>query len=172
VTFEQPAGAGDAWRQAWVNAADLFDQGWHGPFRLIQNRGLGLVLQGTSEWRAYRASVTLRPHLAEAAGLGVCARGLNRYYGLWLVRGGRLQLVEAHDGERVLAEVRCDWQFESDYALSLEAAGGRLRAWLDGVMMFDVAVDEPGRLVGAVALLCREGCVSFGPVRVEPAEDL
>jgi hypothetical protein len=169
VTLGQPEGAGAAWRRTWVNAVDTLEPGWYGPYRLIQNRGEGKVLQGTAEWRDYRASVRVRPHLAEAVGLGVCARGLCRYFGLWLVRGGRVQLVEVHDEARVLAEAPWDWEFEGAYTLSLEAARGRLRAWLDGAPLFDVGARDPERLAGAVALLCREGCVSFGAVRVEPA---
>ncbi len=171
VTLDQPAGAGTAWRRAWVDAADTFDQGWHGPFRLIQNRGTGMVIQGTAGWRDYRVTARVRPHLAEAAGLGVCVRGLHRHYGLWLVRGGRVHLVEDYDEERILAAAPFDWQMEAEYVLRLQAAKGQLQAWIDEHLLFSLPVSEPARLAGAVALLCREGCVSFGPVRIEPAGD-
>jgi ADP-ribosylglycohydrolase len=171
MTLDHLAGSGTAWRRAWVDAADSFDQGWHGPFRLIQNRGTGMVLQGTPTWRNYRVSTTLRPHLAEAAGLGICARGLRRYFGLWLVRGGLLRLVETYDDEEsVLAVTSHDWRFEASYALSLEASDGCLRAWIDGAPAFDVQVAHPACLAGAVALLCREGCASFGPVHIQPGD--
>jgi hypothetical protein len=107
-------------------------------------------------------------HLAEAAGLAICARGLRRYFGLRLARGGTVELVEDFDGEALLASAPFDWQFETDYTLSLAATAGRLGAWINGEPLFTVPA-TPERLAGAVALLCREGCASFGPVRVEPS---
>ena len=172
LTLDLPAFAGGAWRRAWVDGADTFDQSWYGPFRVIQNRGDGLVLHGTAEWRDYRATARVRPHLAEAVGLVVCARGLRRWFGLRLVRGGQVDLVEVYDAsERVLASAALAWDWEGEYHLSLEAAGGQLRAWVDDQVLFTHRVPEPDRLHGAVALFVREGCASFGPVRIAPAAD-
>jgi hypothetical protein len=169
VTLDQPAFAGGAWRRAWVDGVDTFDQSWHEPFRLVQNRGDGLVLHGTAEWRDYRVTARVRPHLAEATGLVVNARGLRRWFGLRLVRDGRVDLVEVYDDdERVLTSASFAWDWEGEYDLSLETSQGRLRGWVGDQQLFEQAVAEADRLRGAVGLFVREGSTSFGPVRIAP----
>jgi hypothetical protein len=51
----------------------------------------------------------------------------------------------------------------------VEAAGTRLRAWVDEQLLFEVEETDTPLTGGAVALLCEEGRAAFGEVRVQPA---
>lgn len=166
VTLGRPAEGGTIWRRAWVDGVDQFAGRWPEDYRIVQNHGTGLLSQGTADWRDYHAEATLTPHLATSAGLAVRAQGLRRYYALMLHREGVARLVRVCDGEAVLAERQFAWDFGGTYRCAIEVVGGRLRGWIDGTEVFDVT-DEDGRLVGGgVALVCEEGCLGAGAVRV------
>ena len=54
VVLTRPSGTNDSgksprvWRQAWVNAMDGWEVWWPEPYRLVQNSGRGLIMQGYS----------------------------------------------------------------------------------------------------------------------------
>mgnify|MGYP005844834631 CR=1 FL=1 len=108
VSLDRPCGGGTMWRRAWVDGVSIHDQGAHEPYRLIQNEGTGLLIQGSREWRDYRVSAALTPHLARACGVGVCVQGMWRYYTLLLTSTaqgvGVVRLVRVLDGTTLLAE--------------------------------------------------------------------
>jgi len=170
VTFTRPASGGQRWRRAWVQAVDHFDPHWPEPFRLAQNHGRGLLIQGAREWGNYEVSSAITPHLARAAGIAARVQGLERYYALLLCAGGVLRLVKALDGETVLAETPFDWQEENVYTLRLRVAGQRIVASVDGATVFEVVDDRRPLTGGAVALVCEEGCLSSHVVVVTPAQ--
>ncbi|MGD2175178.1 MAG: ADP-ribosylglycohydrolase family protein, partial [Candidatus Brocadiaceae bacterium] len=159
----------EAWKRAWVNAADRcrFGEGG-GTYQLVQNEARGLLIQGTREWAGYTAAVELTPHMVDAAGLAACVQGLRRYYALLLRRGGTVQLVLLLEGEQeVLASADVGWEFDETHALSLTVADGRIVGRLDDATELHA---EGGALPsGAIALVCEEGRCNFGPVRVSPA---
>jgi hypothetical protein len=177
LVFTRPAGGGAMWRRAWVDALDQFDPQWPEPFRIVQNRGRGLLIQGTREWVDYVVQAALTPHLAQAAGIAAHVQGLRRYYALLLRRGGALQLVKCCDGEVVLAEVPFAWELGGTYTLRLEVRGDELRAWAapGGLALPDDAspllsardLDRPLR-GGAVALLVEEGRLATDAVTILP----
>ena len=169
VLFRRPAGGGTVWRRAWVEGTDQ-SAGWGDEhLRLVQNEGIGLLIQGTREWTDYTVSARLTPHLVESCGVAVRVQGMRRYYALLLTRAGRARLVKALDGVRVLAEAPRPCELGRAYEFRLSGAGARLRAWLDGELLFDVQDDDGPLASGAIALVCEEGRVGVGPVRVEPA---
>jgi len=168
VTLTRPQGEGTLWRRAWVNGVDECPS-WGEPYRLIQNEGRGLLIQGTREWGDYRVSADVTPHMAEAAGVAVRVQGMRRYYALLLCRQGQARLVKALDGDTVLAEADFPWEFGQTHDLSLEAVSTRLRAWIDGRLLFDVNDADRPLTVGAVALVCEEGRTATTVVRVQPA---
>jgi hypothetical protein len=128
-----------------------------------------LIIQGTREWKDYRAEATITPHLVAATGIAVRVQGLRRYYALLLRRSGKLQLIKELDGQKVLAE--CDIHFEEEkgYAFRLQISGVHLQAWLDEELRFDVRDEENSLVGGGVALACEEGCISCERVLVSPA---
>jgi ADP-ribosylglycohydrolase len=170
VMLTQPTGGGTMWRRAWVNGVDRYDDRWPEPYRLIQNSGTGLLIQGTREWTDYEVSAPVRPHMVTSAGIGARVQGMRRYYALLLTEGDKIRLVKALDGEVVLAERSLPWQFDITYELCLKVQGNRLRASIDGEEIFDMKDDDRSLTGGAVALVCEEGRMESEVVRVRPLE--
>jgi ADP-ribosylglycohydrolase len=171
VTLGRPEGGGTMWRRAWVDGVDHLDRWGAAPYRISQDSGTGLLIQGTREWTDYRVSARLTPAMVRAAGLAARVQGMRRYYALLLAPGGKAQLVKALDGESVLAEAEFPWRFDNSYDLALEVRGDGIRAFLDGREL--LAAHDAGAPLsgGAVALLCAEGRIECGPVRVSPVEE-
>jgi ADP-ribosylglycohydrolase len=169
VVLTRPAGGGSMWRRAWVNGVDSFDPRYPETYRLVQNRGTGLLIQGSRQWTDYRVSADVTPHMVEAAGIAARVQGLRRYYALLLQRDGRVCLVKALDGRRVLAETAFPWSFGETHDLALEVTGARLRAWVDGAQLFDVEDGDRPLRGGGVALVCEEGRTATDAVTVRPA---
>jgi ADP-ribosylglycohydrolase len=168
--YADPGAGGTAWRRAWVQAVDRHDT-FVEPFRLLQERGTGLLMQGTREWTDYRVRAAVTPHMAVSAGLAARFQGMRRWYALLLTDGGRTaRLVKAFDGARItLAEAPFTWEVGRAYTLELEVIGARLRASIDGAALFDVTDAERPLLDGAIALVCEEGRMAAESVTVSPA---
>ena len=159
---------GTFWRKAWVNGVDHFD-GWSAePFRLIQDEGTGLIIQGTREWTDYRVSATITPHMVASTGLAARVQGMRRYYALLLQRDNKALLVKALDGLHILAEAEFPWQFGGAYSFDLQVEGDRILGALDGKVLFDVRDTERPLTGGAVALVCEVGRMKCDAVRVQP----
>jgi len=161
---------GTMWQRAWVNGADTVSFGrGDRTYRICQNRGTGLLIQGTREWTDYRASTSIRVNLAASAGLAARVGGMRRYYALLLVKEG-VQLVKAFDELTVLAETDLTWEFGGTHELALEVVGGQIKAWVDSRQMFDVTDNERPLAGGAVALVVEEGSFSADSVTICPAD--
>ena len=168
VKLGRPAHSGTRYLNAWVQACSAaYPEGEH-TYRLIQDEGTGLFIQGTREWQDYAASATLTPHLARSFGVAARVQGLRRYYALKLVAGGKAQLVRELDGTHILAEVSCAWKLYEPYKLCLEVKGNKLTGYVNGKALLQ-ATD--GTLTdGALALLIEEGRLGCDEVEVEPTE--
>jgi len=70
------------WRRAWVQGVDHHDQTPSEEYRVIQDEGRGLLMQGTREWTDYQVSARVTSHLIAAGGVGIRVQGMRRYYGL------------------------------------------------------------------------------------------
>ena len=124
------------WRQAWVDAMDLWEVKWPQPYRLIQNEGCGLIMQGTLEWQDYIVEADITPLLIDAAGIAARVQGLKRFYALQLVKGEKIRLLKALDGDNILAEADFDWDANSTYQLKLQVSGNHILAWIDDELQF------------------------------------
>ncbi len=169
VTLARPAHGGTMWRRAWVDGSDQIVRRSPEAYRLVQNRGRGLWIQGTREWTDYTVTADVSPHLVVAAGLAARVQGMRRYYALLLCAGDTVRLVKALDGDRVLGEAGLPWEPDRPYTLSIEVVGTRLRAWIDGQLLFDIVDDDRPLRGGGVALICEEGRTSTNAVTVQPA---
>ncbi|MCS6880109.1 MAG: ADP-ribosylglycohydrolase family protein [Oscillochloridaceae bacterium] len=167
VTFTRPPFAGSAWRRAWVNAVDQWDDERPEAFWLTQNAGRGLLIQGAEEWRDYEVQAVITPSLCAAAGIAARVGGLRRFYALLLRAGGRIALLRALDADTLLAEAPFVWQQHRSYALRLAVEGPWLRAFVDDAPIF--AMRDPGAPLrgGAAALVVEEGHMHCAAVRVE-----
>lgn len=172
LNLTRPQGAEKAmmWRRAWVDGIDLWQKSWPEPFRLVQNEGRGLLMQGTREWTDYEVQATITPALMSAGGIGIRAQGMRRYYALLLCERGTVRLIKALDGDQTLGRKDYGWQAEQPYELRLQAQGAVLRAWINGELLFEV---EDGSLAGgAAAFVLQEGHMVSHAMTVRPVSSL
>ncbi len=167
TTFDPPEHDGTRWVEAWAQAcSDVQTQREH-TYRLIQNEGTGMLLQGTREWHNYTVSARLTPHLAESCGIATYVQGLRRYYALKLTRNGKVQLVRELDGTHVLAEEDYAWKLYDTYELQLEIAGNLLTGRVNGERVLQA--EETKTLDGGgIALFIEEGRLGCDEVRIQP----
>ncbi|HET6487508.1 MAG TPA: ADP-ribosylglycohydrolase family protein, partial [Spirochaetia bacterium] len=157
---------GTMWKRAWVNGADRHES-YSEAFRIIQNEGRGLVMQGTRDWTDYRVSADITVCLARSAGIAARVQGMRRFYALVLDRGGTARLIRSLEGDTVLGEIPFPWEQGSTHRFELEVQGTVLRASVDGKEL-PPATDDGSPLVGgAIAFVCEEGWLSSNSIRVE-----
>ena len=167
VTFSKASG--ELWKRAWVNAASQFENGTIDglPYRIIQNEGTGLIMQGEYEWTDYTVSVMLLPHQSHRLGLAGAVRGLRRYVALVLDEDKKVRLIEQRDDvRRVLAESSAAWQIEEAKTLSLTITSSGITAKYGDTTLTASGTSLPTR--GAIGLLTDTGHGEFGPVTVRP----
>ena len=169
VVLRRPETGGTMWRRAWVDGIDLYEGRWPEAYRLAQNRGTGLLIQGTREWTDYSVCADVAVYLVKSAGIAARVQGMRRYYALLLCDDGKARLVKALDGNTVLGEADAPWQFGDTRKLCLEVVGARIRAWVDGKLLLEFDDSERPLMGGAVALVCEEGRMNAEAVVVEPA---
>ena len=157
------------WRLAWVNGLDQYDWWWPEAYRLVQNEGRGLLMQGTRDWQDYRAEAAMTIHLAKGAGLAVRVQGMRRYYALLLCADGKARLIKALDGDQVLAEADFAWSLGVPYTFALRVQGQRLEASIDGKVLFTVEDHTRPLTGGGVAFVCEAGRIMSEALSVGPA---
>ena len=158
----------DMWRMAWVDGVDSYAYWWPEAYRIVQNEGRGLLMQGTREWTDYQVSSTMTPHLAKASGVAVRVQGMRRYYALLLCDDQKARLVKALDGDTVLAEVDFAWELGTAYDFNLQVEGNRLKGGINGQSLFAVEDNEKTLDGGGIALVCEEGRTATESVSVKP----
>ena len=89
LNLGRPPEGGNFWLRAWVNGADMFVAAPSAAFRVVQNRGEGLVAQGTRHWTDYRVACVLTIALGNYGGVALRVQGLRRYYGIRVTRTGQ-----------------------------------------------------------------------------------
>ena len=127
-------------------------------------------MQGTEEWHDLTVEADVRIHMARAGGLAVHARGLTRWVALLLDMSGRASLVRSQFDREVLAEQALDLDVTLPHHLRIDALADRVRASIDGRLVFDVHDPRFALEGGAVALVCEEGRVESHEVLVRPAD--
>jgi len=176
VDLYRPSPATTAWRRAWIDAMDLFGEGWGAgwpeDYRLIQNTGTGMIIHGPRDWQDVEVTAPLTPHMARATGVAVRVQGLRRHYALLLGAEGRARLVKTVD-ERVavLADAPVPWRLYETMTVRVRAHGDRITAWVDDEVVADVVDDDRPLTSGGIGLICEEGRVGVGAVRVRPSDE-
>jgi ADP-ribosylglycohydrolase len=170
VTLDRPAGGGELWRRAWVEAVDQWEGRWQETYRIVKNEGIGLISQGTADWTDYRVIAPITIRLAASAGLAARVTGLRRYYALLLDELGTARLVKWRDLASDLAVVPFRVERDRAYSLAIEVRGSRITASIDGTVLFDVEDTDGPLRGGGVALVVENGCISCDAVRVRPVE--
>ncbi len=160
------------WKKAWIYALDSnerFDAWdyWPQPYRVIQNEGRGLLIQGTRDWTDYQFAATAMPRVCEAGGIAVRAQGLQRYYAL-LLDHEKTRIVRVLDGETVLAESDTGWSVEQEVDLKLKVEGNKLTAFVNGEQALEAKDPDNALTGGGIALIAQTGCIYFDKVGVRP----
>lgn len=168
--FSRPDGKGTMWRRAWVQGIDSFNIFTPEPFRLVQNRGTGLLMQGTRDWINYRISADVTPHMVQSAGIAARVQGLRRYYGFIVTSDQRLQIIKTLHSTQILAEARLDWQFGNTLQMALEVDGPDLRGFLDGELLLEATDEDHIFEAGGIALICQQGRTATQRVKIEPVQ--
>jgi len=158
------------WRYAWVNGMDIWDQCWPEPYRLIQNKGCGLIIQGTREWKNYEVEADITPWLMHAGGIAAHVQGMQRFYAFQLVKGNKIRLLKALDGDRILAEKEFEWSVNNTYQLRMIIFQNRIQAWVDDQLQFQGEDEENPINCGGVAYIVNQGHLSSQAMSVKPAE--
>ena len=154
--------------RAWVNGVDEFVQApWVSGYRLVQNRGRGLILQGNRDWRDVSATADLTADLAACMGVSVRSQGMRRYYALLLHRTGEARIVKVLGDEEILSSVPFAWDNGRSYELNLSVRGDQLTGYVDGQQILSARDDALD--CGAIGLVVEEGCTATSKVQIEPA---
>jgi len=167
VILKRPEHNGTAWRSAWINGVDHF-QSLPETYRLIQDEGRGLLIQGCREWKDYQVSADISPHMVKSAGIAARVQGMRRYYAFLLCEDGKARLIKMNDYETILAEKNTGWRLGDGSNLSLKIVGNHLTAYWDGFVVFDCIDHDEPFLNGAIALVVEEGRTSTGGVSIFP----
>jgi hypothetical protein len=168
TVFHRPANGGKLWQRAWVSGVDQLTFSHESTYRVVQNEGTGLVIQGTREWTDYTVSAPVRPHMAARGGIAARVQGMRRWYGLLLCADNRVRLVKALDGEQILAEAACPWELDRTYQIALTVRGNQISASVDGKQVFQIEDADQPLEGGAVALVADEGRVDIEDVAIYP----
>ena len=157
---------GSMWNRAWVNGVDQYLPKWGESFRLVHNRGTGLVLHGSRDWQDYRVSADVTPHLIRRAGIAARVQGMRRYYALVLNAEGSVQIVRELDGTTVLAEAPLDVEFYRTYQMEIAVEGTKITGSVDGEAL--LGTDDDALATGGIALLIDEGRTATQAVSIAP----
>jgi hypothetical protein len=177
VTLTRPFGSKEpwspplVWRQAWVDGMDLWEVWWPEPYRLVQNEGRGLIMQGTRQWEDYQVEADITPWLMDAGGIALRVQGQKRFYALQLVKGNKVRLIKALDGDTILAEKDYEWEIHKTYSLKMQVSGNRIKAWVDGVHQFDLFDEEIPLTGGGVAYVLDQGHIGSQSLSVQPTSE-
>ncbi|MEI7742701.1 MAG: ADP-ribosylglycohydrolase family protein [Chloroflexota bacterium] len=171
VIFRRPAAPGRLWKRQWVNAADHLPDEPPEAYRVMANRGRGLLITGTREWTDYRVKATLTPHMASAVGLAARVQGLERYYAVLLRQDGRAQLVKRLNRDIVLAEAHLEWELGRAYRVELVVEDGAIRVAVDDSLRLEAADPDRSFTGGGIALICEEGRLGVDAVAVDVIGD-
>ncbi len=127
-------------RGQWVSGFDRNDK-WGDMTMLQKNSGRGLLTIGTADWRDYRATATINPHLVSEAGVLARYQGLERYYALLIGQDNRARLIKRYYGETVLADAAYDLVFDRDITLAMEVNGAQITGSVNGIAVL-IATDH------------------------------
>jgi ADP-ribosylglycohydrolase len=168
VALRPPDPHSTMWKHAWVDNVSHFHRRGE-ELRVTNGAGMGLISQGTRDWKDYEVAATIVPLLAEAWGLGTRVQGCERYYALMFdqAEGGRIRLVRRRHRETTLAVRPFPWRLDQPYDLVLRVEGRELYALVDGQAIFRVQDPSEDALIGGgVALIVDTGSISTEGVHV------
>ena len=170
ISLKRPANKSQSfWRRSWVNSVDKMQTTMGPSFFLGQDRGEGILSQGTRDWADYQVDVSkFVVNLGGPMGVAARVQGLNRYYALMFTKDKRIALVKAADEKRIeLVAKQFEWKHDVKYDIHLTVQGGKIRGHVGGVCLEATDEDYKG---GAVALVVTDGSLSADSITISPVE--
>jgi hypothetical protein len=167
--FRRPDTNGKMWLRAWINAVDHMGTRWASAYHLSQDRGTGLFIQGSRDWRNYSVQAAITSDPAKSFGLAARVQGLTRYYALMLEANQTLRLIRNYDGVQALAELPFRWSWSECYLFNLGVNGTTIVCSINGSEL--IRYDDPDGVLldGGIALVCEEGLIMTDEVKVTAA---
>jgi hypothetical protein len=159
TVFRRPDTDSKMWLRSWINAVDHLGTRWASAFHLSQNRGIGLFIQGSRDWKNYAARAAILSDPAKSFGLAARVQGLTRFYALLLGPNQTLRLIRNYDGVQVLAEVPYKWNWSERYSFNLGVDGTTITGSLNGTELIRYHDPNTALLDGGIALVCEEGLI-------------
>ena len=158
---------GEMWHRAWVNGVDHAERRFPESFRVVQDRGTGLLLYGNREWTDYAVSADVTPHMVRRAGIAARVQGMRRYYALTISDDNKVRLVRELDGTAVLAEADAPLDLYASYRFELTVCGDAIEGRVNG----GIALSATDRALaeGGIALVVEGGRTATQEVTVRPA---
>ncbi|EOO00292.1 putative adp-ribosylation crystallin j1 protein [Phaeoacremonium minimum UCRPA7] len=158
----------DFWHRAWVQGVDLFHRWMSSSISIAQNRGEGILIHGTREWTDYKiVASSFIINIGQPAGVAIRVQGLNRWYAVLFVEGGKLALVKALDERRIeLATTDFKWKVDTPYEMAVSAEGDIIKARVGDVFL--EAADTQFEN-GGVGLVVTNGSLSVESISISPA---
>jgi ADP-ribosylglycohydrolase len=157
MRLHRPAEGGKMWSKAWVNAVSEHGYRNAEAYRLMQNHGTGMLIQGTRDWQDYSVRAEIVPHMVTSTGLAARVQGLKRYYALVVTHDKKARLVKALDGLTTLGEIDFDFEWDEKISFELRVHGRKITGLLNDQVVFSVDDTTRPLLDGAVALVVEEG---------------
>ena len=162
-------GSGSFWEKSWVSSVDKFHSTMGPSYYIAQDRGEGIISHGTRDWTDYQAVAHgFCVNLGAKSGLAVRVQGLNRYYALMFLRGGKIALVKAADETRIeLASADLDWKLDEKYELTLRTVGTEIYAKVGDI---ELRASDDAYKGGAVGLIVTQGSLSADSIDISPSK--
>jgi ADP-ribosylglycohydrolase len=168
ATFRRPAGTGQMWLRAWVNAVEVAETRWPEAFHLSESRGPGLFILGGSTWRDYAVTSVIAPRVARSFGLAARVRGLLRYYAFLLTSDKTARIVKRLGHPEILGEIPFDWELEQPYEFSLRVSGTEIAGWINGKEVLKTTDNADSLPDGGFAFVCEEGLITSNEITIKP----
>ena len=145
------------WKNNFVKAIDKWETRWKEPFRITQNIGRGVVFTGNDKWKNYSVSSKLNFHLVKSGGIIARVQGLKRYYALEVTSKNKLRIAKMYYELETLKEVDFNFEFFTDYNLTLQVNDNKIKGYLDGKLVIETE-DKNNPLSSGVAGIVAEDC--------------
>jgi ADP-ribosylglycohydrolase len=150
----------DTWQRAWVNAADHFGTLGNARYSLRHGAGMGMLLNGASDWHNYTITARIASPMMQAGGVAVRVQGLRRYLAVMLASDQHIHVVSCWDETtQTLLRVPFAWETDRVVTLRVRVHEQVLTLSIDDQAMGTVHVADSQFSRGAVALVVSDGCL-------------
>lgn len=131
---------------------------------ISKNSGIGTMVTGTSHWRDYTFTATLKVCMADRGGILVYHQGQQRY--IALVRNGdRIQLIKEYYGTHIAVEKAVNWELDAMKTIALQCHGSTVTAIFDGELIGKI--DAPELTCGGAGFITENGRIAVQAAEIQ-----